>query len=163
MNIAIPLTFVIIAACFNDCLALNDIETSSDTLSVDPKKNTCEFFGNAKVSYIKSKDNQTEKYTFNAEKINILYDSKNINIPKKIDASSNVNFKNNYLSISANTCSFDMTTVNFIGNVIVKHLISPAISTKTGTIHADKATYNIITKNIDITSKSKVKIKINGY
>jgi lipopolysaccharide export system protein LptA len=171
----------------------SSINTSSDEISVDTKKNICTLSGNAKVSYA----TQTESYVFTADRIVISYRKKDIekieadgkvtltyldleNSPnatqrksyifasnkitvlcnekkiEKMEADGIVTFTYDKLKISSKSCTFDTSRcVSFKDEVVI-------IDAKIGTVKADKAVYNIDTKNIDIMSKSKVNVIIKN-
>lgn len=140
-----------ILKCFFLCLLIIfntfAVETASDEVSIDTKKNTCEFIGNAVAKF--GDDN-----VFKADKITILYEDKKNLKPKEIKALGNVTFTNQEFYIISKACVFDNKTIKFYDNVVIKNK-------KLGEISADEATYDIKTKKIDITSKKRVQLNVS--
>jgi lipopolysaccharide export system protein LptA len=123
------------------------------------KKNIEKIKADGKVVFtyldLKNPQNAAQKnsHIFTSNRITVLCDGKNI---KKIRADGMVTFTHDKLQISSKICTFDTSRcVIFSDEVVIT-------DNKIGTIRADKAVYNIDTKNIDVMSKDKVNIVIEN-
>ncbi|MDR1391157.1 MAG: hypothetical protein LBI95_02195 [Holosporales bacterium] len=116
--------------------------TSADEISIDPKTNTYTLSGNA----IAKDDGKVFKAN------TIIIKSENSKKTTRITANGNVSYQEGGTVIVSDLCKSDMSLIIFSGNVVIRN-------PKLGTIHADKIEYNIKTKNMDITSNKKVRLK----
>jgi lipopolysaccharide export system protein LptA len=123
-------------------------ETTSDEISFDLNSQTCVLNGNSEIKF-----GQTDKNTFKANQIKIEYQDKSMKKPKMVKAEGNIHFYNKDISITSDSCSFDMICIEFHENVVIKNA-------EFGEIIADRAIYNIETKRIAMTAKKKVKMKV---
>lgn len=122
--------------------------TEADTLQISEKNSICELIGNAHVQYT-VKDNL---YDFKSDLIILKY--KKDHCIQKIESFKGVSFQFSGLKITANSCIFINNKVKFMSDVVI-------LDEKFGKIIADEAVYDIDTKIIDVSSKSKVVLTIN--
>lgn len=120
-------------------------ETTADEVEIDTKNGICILSGNAIAKY--------ESKIFRADKITVYKDDSE-KLPTKITASGHVSYSDGKNSITSQKCEGDMNFVVFSQNVIIE---GPDF----GKIEADKATYEVKTKKIDLTSKKKVKLTLD--
>jgi lipopolysaccharide export system protein LptA len=123
------------------------------------EKNVDKIEANGKVvfTYLDLKDSscstQKRSHIFTSDKMTVLCNGKNV---EKVEADGMVTFTYDKLKISSKSCSFDTSRcVSFDGEVVIT-------DNKIGTVKADKAVYNIDTKNVDILAKNKVNLIIKS-
>lgn len=135
---------------FCSAVDLPTFTMSSDNIVVDTSRRMCCLDGHAQVSVTRHDD----KYDFAATKIEILYSKGKSNLPRKITAFGFVKFTYGDIKISSTTCKYDTQKILFEDQVLI-------VDKNLGTIRADKATYDVKTKKIEIISKDKVRINIS--
>ncbi len=156
-NILSIIILSIFVLCFKQDSLADNMETKADKISIMKNEHKIQLDGNVEITISYDDD---QKYIFKAQSIDIFYDNdddilENMSKPKKIVAKGNVVFKTRDLSIISLECVFDdMKSITFDKNVVIN-------DKKLGNINADRASYSIPSKKIDITSKSRVHLTID--
>ncbi len=120
-------------------------ETTADDIQIDTKLGIYTLTGSATVKH--------QGKVFKADKI-IVYKKNSDKIPSKIVATGHVSYGDGRNSIKSERCESNMVFVVFSHDVVIE-------GADFGRLEADKATYTISTKKIDLTSKKKVKLTLN--
>jgi lipopolysaccharide export system protein LptA len=129
----------------------NSFDFASDKVSLDTKNRTCTLSGHAEITGLQG----SEVYKFSSERMLVLYDKKNSLKVSKVTATGGVHFAYGDIKITSQRCDYNMQTVVFKGEVKIN-------DPKLGAVKADKATYDIKTKKIDILSKTKVNVVLTA-
>ncbi|MDR2667224.1 MAG: hypothetical protein LBB34_03920 [Holosporales bacterium] len=121
------------------------LETTADEILMDPEKHVYTLNGNAVAIW--------DEKEFKADTI-VIYKKEEEKTPTKITAVGNVSYNEKGLHVTSKYCESDMQFVTFTEEVILN-------SDEIGVINADKAVYNIATKEVDITASKKVKLLLD--
>jgi lipopolysaccharide export system protein LptA len=127
---------------FGDCAA--SVETTADEISFD-SDGTVALTGKATVIY--------GKKLFKADRI-VVKQQKGERKPSRITAFGNVSFKDGETMVTSNSCEGNMKVVVFSGDVEI-------VNGDFGNIYADKATYGVETKKLNVTAKKQVRVVLN--
>jgi lipopolysaccharide export system protein LptA len=136
------------AFCFScvvdvSVFAQKKIFTEADSLRFFTEERVCLLMGNAKARL----DYNEKRYIFQANEIKLRYNKDKT--LAEIHAKTKVTFCCEGIIITANGCVFDGQTVVFLGNIRIQ-------DKSIGILTADRASFDIKTKVIDVSSKSRV-------